>query len=355
MMSDNNRAPNFFWPVILVSAGVIMLLSNLEIYEFEILDLMSLVQLWPLLLVAMGVNLLFGKTRSWLGSLFSLVLGLAVVAFFLLAPDYIEPVSSADFVTESFTEALDEAESARVTVDFDRGTLEVFPLTDSPNLAEVEVTHNQDLDFRTSGGTQRNVTVNLDSGTTFGFIDFLEEQQIVGEIGLSPDLPIELTVDVGGGNAVLDLEGMSLTDLDVNSGSGSIELVHPVGNFRAVLGAGSGSIEVQTRAGSELDLKAEVGSGRIRLTIAEDVYGEVDLQSGSGGITVYVPEGAAVLVTGTTGSGSVHVPNDFDRVSGSGSLSGDSGTWRSPGFEDAEFQLVIEFSIGSGSFRVVYD
>jgi DUF4097 and DUF4098 domain-containing protein YvlB len=353
-MYENNRAPNFFWPVILVGAGVILLLSNLGLYEFEMFSLLSLVQLWPLLLVAMGINLLFGKNRSWLGSLFSLALGLAVVAFFVLAPTYIEPAAGKDFIVETFIEPLDGAESARVTLDFDRGTLEVFPLIDSANLADVEVTHNQDLDFNVTGSDRRSILVKLDSGPSWGFVDFLEEQQIVGQVGLTPDLPIELSVDVGGGNAELDLEGLNLSDLEVNSGSGSIDLIHPGSSLHADLGAGSGSIDIVTLSGSELDLKAEVGSGRISLEIAEGVYGEVELQSGSGGITVYIPEGVAVMVSGTTGSGSVNVPNDFDRVSGSGQITGDSGTWVSPDYPNADQQLVIEFTIGSGSFRLVY-
>ena len=112
-MDNYNRPPNFFWPVILVGAGVILLLANLGIVEVEMLDFINLIQLWPLLLVAIGINLLFGSKVSWLGSLLSLLLGLAVVAFFLFAPNYITPLASADMVTESFTEELDGAESAR--------------------------------------------------------------------------------------------------------------------------------------------------------------------------------------------------------------------------------------------------
>ena len=327
-MDNTNRPPNLFWPVILVSAGVILLLSNMGIVELETFDLINVIQLWPLLLIAIGINFLFGQRVSWLGSVLSLGLGLAVVAFFLLAPGYIEPFSQADMITETFSDPLDGAESARVSLDFDSGTLEVFLLTDSNNLFEADVTHNQDLTFNATGSARRNVSLKLDNEMSFGFIGFFEDQQIVGKVGLSPDLPIELSVDVGGGSAELDLAGLELTDLQVNSGSGSIKLTYPDNNLPVDLSAGSGSISIETGAGSELDLEAEVGSGRISVEIAEGVYGEVELQSGSGGITVYLPEGTALLVDGTTGSGSVRVPSDFDRVSGSDRISGDSGTWQ---------------------------
>jgi hypothetical protein len=354
-MNENKRTPNFFWPVILIGVGAILLLTNLGLMEFEVLDLVNIARLWPLLLVAIGVNLLFGRNASWVGSAISLLLGLSVIAFVVFGPSFIEPLPGTDLVTESFSDPLTDAESARVNLDFDRGTLEVSPLMDSDNLIETEVTHNGSLDFSASGDSRRNVTLKLDSDFAFWEFDFLDEQQIEGIVGLNPELPIELLVDIGGGNADLDLVGLNLTSLEVDSGSGRIELVMPSGQIPANLGAGSGRVAVQTVEETELDLEIEVGSGRITLGVVENVFGKVDLQSGSGSITVYLPEGLAVRLTGTAGSGSVNVPNDFDRISVTGNTSGDSGTWQSPGFDQADEQLVIEFGVGSGSVRVRYE
>lgn len=354
-MNENKRTPNFFWPVIFIGVGAILLLTNLGLMEFEVLDLVNLVRLWPLLLVVIGINVLFGKTASWVGSGFSLLLGLSVIAFIVFGPSYIEPLSAKDLITESYSDPMADAESARVKLDFDKGTLEVSSLFDSDNLIEAEVTHDERLDFSSSGDSRRNVILKLDSDPEFWQLEILGEQQTKGVVGLNPDLPIELLVDIGGGTAALDLEGLNLSDLEVNSGSGRIELVMPSGQVPANLGAGSGRVEVQTVEATELDLEVEVGSGRIVLTVVEDVFGKVDLQSGSGSITVYIPEGLAVRLTGTAGSGSVTAPNDFDRISVTGNTSGDSGTWQSPGFDQADEQLVIEFSVGSGSVRVRYE
>jgi hypothetical protein len=354
-MNENRRTPNFFWPVIFIGVGAILLLTNMGLLEFEVLDLVNIARLWPLLLVAIGVNLLFGRNVSWVGSAISLLLGLAVIAVVVFGPTYLKPVTSSDLITESFSEPLEDAVSAKVSLDFDRGTLEVSPLDDSSNLIESEVTHDGRLNFNASGNSRRNVSMRLDSDSAFWELDFLDEQQIKGEVELNPDLPIDLYVDIGGGTAELDLDGLDLSDLEVDSGSGRIELVMPSGLVPANLSAGSGRIEVQTAEDSELDLDVEVGSGRIVLTLAEGVWGDAELQSGSGSITVYVPEDLAVRVTGTTGSGSVNVPNDFDRISGSGNVTGDSGTWQSPGFNQADGQLVIEFSVGSGSVRIRYE
>ena len=147
---------------------------------------------------------------------------------------------------------------------------------------------------------------------------------------------------------------LEIEKLEANSGSGSLEVEMPAGDFSSVFGSGSGSISIETAPGSALDLRADVGSGRITIRIGEDSFGEVDLESGSGSITVTLPEGVAVQLRGETGSGSVNLPRDFVRTAGQDGVTGDSGTWQSAGFAQAEEQLYINFSLGSGSLRVQY-
>ena len=67
-----------------------------------------------------------------------------------------------------------------------------------------------------------------------------------------------------------------------------------------------------------------------------------------------VPEGVAVQLRGDTGSGSVNVPPGFGKTSGGDNVVGDGGNWETEGFDDADFQLVIRFDVGSGSIRIKY-
>jgi hypothetical protein len=348
-MNENNKTPNLFWPVVLIGAGAILLLTNLNLIEFELLDLLSIVRLWPLLLVALGLNLMFGRNNSRAGSAVSMLLGLSVIAVVIFGPSFLEPYPGLNVITESYVDPLTDADSARVHLDFDKGGLEVAPLYDSENLIQAEVTHNGNLDFDTSGKSNRNIDLKLDSESSFWDIDILNSQRI-GVVGLNADLPIELIVDIGSGNSQLDLEGLHLTEFEVDSGSGKMELVMPSGLVHTNLDVASGSIDIQTVEGSELDLAAEIGSGQMYLTVEDEVIGNVTLDSGSGRITMFVPRGLAVRVIGSTGSGNVDVPDDFDHVSGSE----DSGTWESPDFDLADEYLVIEFRLGSGVVRVQY-
>jgi DUF4097 and DUF4098 domain-containing protein YvlB len=181
--------------------------------------------------------------------------------------------------------------------------------------------------------------------------DWFTQSQIRAEVGLANGVPMELDVNIGGGSAEMELSNLDLEGLKADSGSGSLTAVLPEGDYPVDLSSGSGSITVTTGEDSELDMKVDVGSGRIYITLAEGNFGDIKLDSGSGSITVVVPEGVPVQLRGDTGSGSVNVPFGFMQTSG---RDGDSGTWETAGFDEAEFQLVIRFDVGSGSIRIKY-
>jgi hypothetical protein len=73
---SHHRSPSFFWPLVLIGAGVLLLLSNLGFVSWESWNLVW--RLWPLLLIGMGIELLIGR-RSTLGAIVSGVLILCLI------------------------------------------------------------------------------------------------------------------------------------------------------------------------------------------------------------------------------------------------------------------------------------
>ena len=351
-MNENRRFPNLFWPIVLIGIGGLLFLSNLEI--IEPIDVSILWRLWPVFLVIVGINMLFGRNNRMVASLFSGVLAVAIVGFLFFSPQIVDRLPTPQMVTESFETPLDGAEAADIDLDFDRGNLTVTSLDGGANLFEAVVNHNEKVNFQTSGTSRPKVRLSLNDVGAPQIGDWFEDQQITADIGLATGIPLELKVDVGSGSADLFLADMELIGLDANSGSGSLEVELPGGDYSVDLGSGSGSITVDTSPDSVLDLRANVGSGRISIRVEDGSYGKLDLESGSGSITVFVPEGMAVQVRGETGSGGVNLPNDFIRTAGRDGVTGDSGTWQTPGFAEADEQLYIEFSVGSGSLRIQY-
>ena len=66
-----------------------------------------------------------------------------------------------------------------------------------------------------------------------------------------------------------------LEKLKADSGSGSLLALLPEGDYPVDMSSGSESITVETAAESDLDMKLDVGSGRIVVTLADGNTGEV--------------------------------------------------------------------------------
>jgi hypothetical protein len=354
-MSEDRRMPNLFWPVLLIGVGILILLSNFGVIEG--INFFHLWRLWPLLLIALGIHVMFGRERAWISNVLSLILVAAAIVFLVYAPSLGFSTPSDELVSERFIAPLENATSATFNFDLDRGKLTIYPLEGSNDLVQVDVTRAKDSDefrFNVSGTTKKNVDIHLDHmDFDFMFGGWFGSQNVTVDVGINPAVPIDLLIDTGSSSAVLDLSAFELEGIEADTGSGNINLTAPSGDYPIALDAGSGSLIIQLAPNSDVDLEAGVGSGRISLTLAEGNTGHVDLGSGSGTITVNVPEGVGIEVSGSTGSGGVRLPAGYIRTEGE-EVPGpsDSGTWVSPGFNSAKYKLYIEFSVGSGSFRL---
>jgi DUF4097 and DUF4098 domain-containing protein YvlB len=126
-----------------------------------------------------------------------------------------------------------------------------------------------------------------------------------------------LSLDTGSGEtSVTDAEG----DLDLDSGSGSVRLTRVKGE-RISIDAGSGGLRADnmnaTRIEMDLgsggaslknvtarDIKLDCGSGSTDLDLASDIR-MLDIDSGSGGVTVWIPATLGAKVDIDAGSGGI--------------------------------------------------
>ncbi|HCU57272.1 MAG TPA: hypothetical protein DF984_03440, partial [Anaerolineaceae bacterium] len=84
-------AHSLFWPIMLIGAGAIWLLYNLNIIPDE--NLWMLVRLWPVLIILAGINILFARRLAIVGAILGLLV-MAGAAYILLYGDELDFVSS---------------------------------------------------------------------------------------------------------------------------------------------------------------------------------------------------------------------------------------------------------------------
>jgi len=332
MTSGESRGyRSIFWPILLIGAGTIWLLSNLELIPGW--NWWNLWRLWPLFLIAAGLDLLFARRSPILGALLGLLtIGAAVVL--LTAAPSLGLTPSADVVTETFSEPIGAAESAEIELDLSVADSTIEALPGGADLIAAEITHIGEIGFDVSGSTSRDVHLYQVTEPFGVHIDWPEARQLRWDVGLTGEIPLHLSIDCSVGRSEIDLSGVQVADLDLNIDVGDSVLTLPAmeSAYEVSIDGGVGRLEVRIAEGAEISL---------------DVNGDV------GDIIIDVPDDAAVRVEASTDVGDVRVPSSFDQTrSGGEQFVGESGTWETVGFDDAERTITIGFDGGVGNLTI---
>jgi hypothetical protein len=197
---------------------------------------------------------------------------------------------------------LDQAEMARVEIRMGGGKLHVKSGTSK--LLEADFAYNVpdwrpvvDYQVSASGGnltiSQPRNSASLLGGTVYTW-----------DLKLNGQLPLEVTVNLGGGDANLELGQMNLRSVDVNIGAGELEM----------------------------DLRGEPRRDY-----------KVHVQGGVGEATIYLPRDSGVSARATGGIGEIAATGLENR----------DGVWINPDRVDAPVTVHLDVKGGVGKIRLV--
>jgi len=291
-----------------------LLLSSLGYLPWESWGVLW--RLWPLLIIALGIDVLIGR-RSVVGAIVSGVLIFALIGVIVLIalfaqniPGVSDWIQSPEFRTDHVESSLTNVERAEVYIDWTSVPGYLTALEDSPNLIEADVDYLGDLTFRTDvrGGRADVVLDTRFTGSWFGAWPRGDHSDKRWDVGLSTDVPLDLTLDAGSGPCDFDLAGLQVSGLVLDAGSGPIDLILP--------------------SGSSFDTEIDGGSGPLTIVLPRNVGARVVLDSGSGPFS-----------PGTR----------FELVRGK--RSGD-GTWETDNYSAAEHTITLEIDQGSGPISI---
>ena len=303
-MSEYRRRNSLVWPVVLIGFGVIFLLNNLGVIDWDIWYLLS--RLWPLILVALGLDIMLGR-RSGIGSAIALLLIIAIFAGGAWFVRSTGTVLSGDIYTQELVQPMEEAQMAKIDINFGVGLLEIGSFTSDENLARgtLELAEGEQLDqtFRMVGDT---AYLSLDThGQQFypSWWFKTNDNERNWQIDLNDSIPTDLDINTGVGKSVLDLSGINLTNLTLDSGVGEVTIYLP-------------------------------GAGEYT----------VDVSGGVGQLTLHVPEGFSVQLRVDSGLGNTKIIGNFVQS---------GGVYTTPGFDETGDHAVIYVNGGVGEVVIV--
>jgi hypothetical protein len=229
--------------------------------------------------------------------------------------------------TEAETVELGEAGAAEVAVRFGAGRLEIDGGADG--LMDATFTYNVDrwkpvVDYEIGDGEGR-LSVRQPE-TTGDVLRSLSEVRNEWELRFNEEVPLTLTVEMGAGEGILDLD-----DLTLNSFT-----------FRG----GAGDVAIDLSGGTVSDLDITMGAGQVILDLRGDWQQDLSatIQGGVGAVEVKLPAGTGVRVEVRGGLGEVQARG----LSQSGSVY----TNAAYGSSEVTLDIVVQGGIGSVMLEV---
>jgi len=296
-------------PLLGISLGVIFLLGNFGYLSISVWEMIF--RIWPLFLIAWGIDILIGR-RSLLLSLTGAAL---VIALLFGALWYFggfglpgQPLlgGQARLAGSTISQELDGAARAQVEISPSAGTLALSAQDQPANMLITGQVPEERADRLTQNFSLNGdlAIYNLKDAQPTVFMPG-NSSRSAWDLRLNPEIPIDLRVNMGAGDATLDLSGLNLTHLDVNLGVGQVEVILPEGgSFEAKVSSAigqttifiPGDLAVRIRAGTALSarsipaLYSEVGDNVFVSPGYEEAENkvEIDLNQAIGQVVVKV-------------------------------------------------------------------
>jgi hypothetical protein len=298
---NRSNANMIAWGVI--GGGTLLLLGNLGI-------LGGILSLWPLALVGGGAWYLTHKGTKM------------------------------EIKHEHYSALVGDAKSARMKLSLPVGETTIRAVDDDTTLIDADMNFIGDMVFNVQGDTEKTVSLRQTNNSWQNWANpanwnWDDARDLYSTIGLNKFVPMDLDIHGGIGQSTIDLSRLQVNHLDVNGGVGEIRLTLP-------------------EKADLLDVRAEVGVGRIEVDVPTAINCKAHIKGGVGEARIRLPADAAVRLEASSGIGEVNVGSRFERISGhdGGFGLGKEGVWETANFKTASNKITIRYEGGVGQLVV---
>jgi len=255
-----------FWPVVLIGIGVVALLFNTGWLDWD--KVAWLYRLWPVLLIALGIAILFrGRLPGRLATLFGavlLILVLVAVAGGIAAVPGALVSSSGPVVTSHFSALTGELTAPRLDLSAGAAQINVHAGATGADLYQATIQSPSDekpevtVDAATS-----TLHVNLPGRSGFHFGTVNDHRSV--DLTLNDQLPWVVGLSTGASATNLDLSGLKVSSVTVESGASSVKLIlpKPAGTVPISISGGAMHLTIQRLPGTSIRVSSSGGASSV--------------------------------------------------------------------------------------------
>jgi hypothetical protein len=254
---------SLFWPAVLISAGVVALLFNTGWLTWE--KVAWLYRLWPLLLIALGVAIIF--RRGLPGRLFTFVIAVLLVLLLVALGSGLAALpgalvgSSGPFVTTHSSGPTGEVSAPKL--DLSAGAAKVTVRAGSIGGDLYRATFESPSDERPAVNLDSaSGTLHVDLPGRSGFHWGTQNDHRSIDLTLNDQLPWVVGLSSGASQTSLDLSGLKVASVTVESGASSVDMTlpKPAGTVPVHVSGGAMHLTIQRPTGTPIRVSASGGA-----------------------------------------------------------------------------------------------
>jgi len=272
-LDDLIRRQGVAWPALLIGGGTFLLINHFSPRPF--LSWTKVIQLWPLILIAVGIDLLF-RTRTWWTTVISLFLVLLMVggAVWWVALEGSIPTGDIYSIQQPLSSRV---EGAHVVYQLGAGQLIVGKTEEEGFLAAGSAYPAEPVSKIETDDDRVIYTLKSDNPVVY-------PRTTQWELGLTPEVPLNIEIENGAGEIFLALEGLQLEGLRVDQGAGDVVVRLPDdARGRVEIDQAVGRIQILVPPGLPLEVTTERALSTLDLPPGYEREGNVYRSSGETG------------------------------------------------------------------------
>lgn len=296
------RYRSYFWPAVLILAGVVALLVNIGAISVD--RLILLVNLWPLVLIVVGLELI--ARRAFHGVSADVAAAAIVVLAIIGATAYVA-VNPSPLATheEDVKAPIGDLKQASLEVDAGSANITVSGSDLGADLYRAHISYpgaQPDVSLDTSTG---ELSISQRSNSPFGF----ETGRFGLTIQLNSAIPWTITENTGASHDTINVPQLKVSRIEINTGASDEDLTlgPPTGVVRVAINGGALTVHVHRVSGTEASVSVSGGAvsldadGHKSHGVGELNYQSSGFSGASDGYRVTVDGGACTVTLDSIG------------------------------------------------------